>query len=283
MKHHRLLLAAVFPTLFAVAAFAEIEPSESNVPYLDAPQSELSDYQNERCVLDVYTPENVEDFPVVVWFHGGGLTGGDKASSETLVAAERLTNAGIGFVSANYRLSPKAHYPAYVEDAAAAVAWTYRNIASRGGDPEKLFVSGHSAGAYLAAILSMDPAYLEQLDLDPTLLRGILPVSGQMDDHWAVKEERGLDRNVQVIDEAAPIFHAGTAPAPILLQCADNDLDKRVAVNEQFLDAMHKAGETRIQLVVYDDRNHGSLVSRMLEPGDPVSRDMIDFIRKHSE
>jgi acetyl esterase/lipase len=269
--------------LTSIPAFAQIAPTESDIPYLDAEQAELTEYQEERCLLDIYTPEDVENFPVIVWFHGGGLTGGDKGSSTARVAAERFTNAGIGFVSANYRLSPRAEYPTYIEDAADAIAWTYRNIAPRGGDPERLFVSGHSAGGYLAAIVAMDPAYLERSDLTPEALRGILPVSGQMDTHWTVKRERGISQDVQVIDNAAPIQHAGEAPAPILLLCGDNDLPKRVEVNQQFLDAMNDAGETHIRLVVYEDRNHTSLVNRMLEEDDLVSRDMIQFIRNLSE
>ena len=83
----------------------------------------LSDYERERCKLDVHLPAESKDFATLVWFHGGGLTAGSKDSKETTKIVRGLTEAGLAVVVPNYRLSPKAAYPAYIQDAAAACAW----------------------------------------------------------------------------------------------------------------------------------------------------------------
>ena len=107
-------------------------------------------YINERCVLDVYYPENRSGFPTVVWFHGGGITGGQK-----FIPSE-LKEKGLAVVAVNYRLSPKVNAPTYIDDAAAAIAWTLKHIGDYGGDPSKVIISGHSAGGYLVAMVGLD-------------------------------------------------------------------------------------------------------------------------------
>lgn len=97
---------------------------------------------------------------MIVWFHGGGITAGDKGSKDTTAVVTRMAQDGFLVASVNYRLSPKATYPAYLEDAAAAVAWVLKNAADHGGDPKKVFVAGHSAGGYLTTMLALDERYL---------------------------------------------------------------------------------------------------------------------------
>jgi acetyl esterase/lipase len=106
----------------------------------------LSDYEKERCKLDIYVPENIDGFTTVVWFHGGGLTAGEKS------IPERLKNHKLAVVAVNYRLSPKVKSPAFIDDAAAAVAWVFKNIKKYGGDPKKIILAGHSAGGYLISL-----------------------------------------------------------------------------------------------------------------------------------
>jgi acetyl esterase/lipase len=111
---------------------------EKDVSYL-AEHKPATVYQIERCRLDLYYPQNEPGFATVVWFHGGGLKAGNRH------IPTGLRNQGLAVAAVNYRLSPKATCPAYIQDAAAAVAWTLRHIDERGGDPNKVFVSGHSA------------------------------------------------------------------------------------------------------------------------------------------
>ena len=108
----------------------------------------LTEYERTRCKLDLYLPTSgAKNFPTVVWFYGGGLEGGEKAGRGTVRIATALARNGVACAAVNSRLHPKATYPAYLDDAAASVAWTLAHLAEHGGDPGRVFVSGHSAGA----------------------------------------------------------------------------------------------------------------------------------------
>jgi acetyl esterase/lipase len=111
-------------------------------------------YQKERCKIDLYYPKTVKKFPTVVWFHGGGLKNGSKD------IPEQLKEQAMAVVAVNYRLHPKVKAPVYIEDAAAAVAWTFKNIDRYGGDPDKIIISGSSAGGYLTMMVGLDKSYL---------------------------------------------------------------------------------------------------------------------------
>lgn len=248
-----------------------------NIPYK---QGDISAYETERCKLDIYLPENKEGFATMVWFHGGGLQNGDKAIPGM---APRFTKEGIAVVSVNYRLSPKGTFPDYIEDAAASVAWTLKHIQEYGGDPKKVFVSGHSAGGYLTAMVGIDPRYLQKAGASPNQVAGYLPVSGQMITHSTVREERGIGRNTPIIDFAAPLFYVGNKTKPFLNTAGDADLAGRAEENLLFTAFMVDAGNTDTQCIVFDDRNHGTLVSRMNEPDDPVSKAMVKFIKRISQ
>ncbi|WP_311195876.1 alpha/beta hydrolase [Antarcticibacterium sp. 1MA-6-2] len=112
---------------------------KENIKYYHDSVNRANEYINERALLDIYYPKEEKGFPTVVWFHGGGLTSGSK------FVPQELKEKGIAVVSVNYRLSPRAKSPSYIEDAAAAVAWVFKNIKSFGGNPDLIFVSGHSA------------------------------------------------------------------------------------------------------------------------------------------
>ena len=134
-----------------------------------------AEYPNKKDRLDVYAPKNAKGAPVVVSIHGGALREGDK-SGQAFVG-QRFAAAGFVTMVINYRLSPSVTHPAHVEDAAHAVAWARSHAAEYGGDPKKLFVIGHSAGAYLAALLTLDPKYLGAYQMSAADLKGVVPVS----------------------------------------------------------------------------------------------------------
>jgi hypothetical protein len=168
---------------------------------------DLTAYEAERCKLDLTLPPAAEKpFATYVWFYGGGLKNGGKnlASEHCAEIAASFARAGIAVVVPDYRLSPKAQYPAYVDDAAAAFAWTVRNIARHGGDPRKVFIGGHSAGGYLALMVGFDASRLKPYDLSLKDVAGIAQVSGQVFTHYTIREERGQGRYRVTSDEAAP-------------------------------------------------------------------------------
>ncbi|MDR2675972.1 MAG: alpha/beta hydrolase [Opitutaceae bacterium] len=233
-----------FPTLplvvcamLACRAFCAEQPAavyqtRTDLPYYtDEALAKGDDYQRGQCRLDVYYPSNRTGFPTVIWFHGGGLTGGRR----NMPAG--LKNQGIAIVSASYRLSPRGKLPCFFEDAAAAAAWTFKNIAALGGDPGKIFISGHSAGGYLAAMIGMDARWLKPHGLSNRRFAGIAPVSAQMTTHFEVKKQLG-DTGAQyrpLIDEYAPLYHAAKNLPPVCLITGDRRIEFKSRVEENAL------------------------------------------------
>jgi acetyl esterase/lipase len=244
------------------------------VPYRVGEQWDV--YEQERCKLDVYLPAGAagsNGFPTLVWFYGGSLTGGNKADVKPLALS--LARAGVAVVVPDYRLSPRATYPAYVEDAAAAFAWTHRNIASLGGRPEQVFIGG-----YLALMVSLDAHYLKAEGLDLGAIAGVLPVSGQVMTHYTVRAERGLAQTTITADAAAPVFYCRKETPPMLVLYADHDMPAREEENQYFVAVMHWAGNTGVTGKLITDRDHGTIASRIAEEGDPARVAMLEFIRE---
>ena len=149
-------VSALLLPLFCVAQ-PEACRTVRDVPYREAGDSLRDD---PMCRLDLVCPAGAEGFPTVVWFHGGGLTGGRREIPEELLAG------GFAVAGVEYRLSPQTPVAGCLEDAAAAVAWVVRHIASYGGDPELIFLAGHSAGGYLVSMLGLDKRWLAAQGLD---------------------------------------------------------------------------------------------------------------------
>ena len=238
----------------------------------------LTEYEAQRCKLDLYLPRGGKNFATLVWFHGGGLKAGAKDGGETPKIARALASDGIAVASVNYRLSPKATYPAYVEDSAAAVAWVRTHIAERGGDPEKVFISGHSAGGYLTLMLAMDARWLKPYGLTPDSFAGYIPLSGQTMTHYTVREERGIGKETIIADEAAPVFYCRKDTPPMLVLAGDHDMAARSEENEYLVAVMKGAGNKRVTFRQIPDRTHGSIASNIVKPGDPVRKAILDFI-----
>ncbi len=229
---------------------------EKDISYLPEGK-EATAYQLERCRLDVYCPDDKPGFATVVWFHGGGLTGGNRS------VPAGLQEQGLAVVAANYRLYPEVSCPAYLEDAAAAVAWTFRNIASYGGRADKIFVSGHSAGGYLTSMLGLDKRWLAACDVDADRIAGLIPLSGHTITHMTVREERGIPKTQPLVDEFAPLYHVRPDAPPILLITGDRELEMlgRYEENAYFMRMLKVAGHKDVTLYELQGYGHG-----MVEP-----------------
>lgn len=138
----------------------------------------------ERQVLDIYSPANAKNLPVVFWIHGGGWQAGDK--SDVQIKPKVFSERGFVFVSTNYRLLPHVDMEVLIGDVAKSLGWVYRNISSHGGDPQRILVMGHSAGAQLAALICTDHRYLQAENVPPEVLRGCVPVDGDTYDIPAI-------------------------------------------------------------------------------------------------
>jgi acetyl esterase/lipase len=214
----------------------------------------LPDSTNDKCRLDLYRPTNVTGFPTVVYYHGGGLTAGKRAIPSA------LQNRGWAVVGASYRLSPQVKHPVYIEDAAAALAWTFKNIAARGGDPDKIFVIGTSAGAYLTAMVGLDKSYLAKHDIDADRIAALIPVSGQMITHQTVRKEQGIEPSKYrpTIDQFAPLYHVRKDAPPTLCITGGWGVDMlmRAEENLYFVSMMKLVGHTNIHHIVIEGADH---------------------------
>ncbi len=272
----RLLLLVLLSASLIRAQDPAANSALSDVPYKTG--GNLTEYERERCKLDVYLPSIGKDWPVLVWFHGGGLKNGDKRGTpEDGVKTERiagsLANAGIAVVAPNYRLSPKATFPAYLEDTAAAVSWTQRHIVEHGGDSKRIFIGGHSAGGYIALMLGVDDAGVKLADI-----AGVIPVSGQTLTHYTVREERGGKKYHVTADDAAPLHFCGPNTPPFLVLYADRDMAARGEENMLFVEMMKAAGNKGMLSQLITDRTHGSIASKIAVEGDPARVAILEFM-----
>lgn len=241
----------------------------TDIPYRDGEGT--TDYMKERCRLDVYYPIGKKGYSTVVWFHGGGLKAGNRS------VPKQLKEQGIAVVSVNYRLHPKVKAPAYIEDAAASVAWTIRNIEKHGGSAKRVFVSGHSAGGYLTSMIGLDKRWLAVHDVDADQIAGLIPFSGHTITHFTVRAERGIDGKQPIIDDMAPLFHVRNDAPPLLLITGDRDLEMlgRYEENAYLWRMMQVVGHPDTKLFELDGFNHG----QMAEPAHPL---LLRFVKRIS-
>jgi arylformamidase len=150
--------------------------------------------KNERQTLDVYAPAEGKDHPVVFWIHGGGWVMGDKSSVQGKPLA--FVDRGFVFVSTNYRLLPHVDMETIIRDVAKSLGWVHAHIAEYGGDPKRIFVMGHSAGAQLAALVCIDDRYLKSEGVPFDVLKGCVPVDGDTYDVPAIIETAETRRRV---------------------------------------------------------------------------------------
>lgn len=227
--------------------------TQENIPYYSSELMLADAYVNERCVLDIYRPLEVEGYPTIVWFHGGGLTGGNK------YIPDELKGKGVAVVAVNYRFYPKVNAPVYIEDAAAAVAWVLTHIGEYGGDPELVFVSGHSAGGYLASMVGLDKRWLLAHGIDANRIAGLIPFSGHTITHFTVREERGIEGTQPIIDDLAPLYHVRADAPPLLLITGDRELELlgRYEENAYLMRMMRVVGHPDARIYEMDGYGHG--------------------------
>lgn len=235
--------------------------TKTDIHYYPEATNKKDAYINERCVLDIYYPKKQKGFATIIWFHGGGLTSGDKEIPQA------LKEKGYCIIGVTYRFYPKVKAPAYIEDAAAAVAWTFNNIKDFGGDPTLIFVSGHSAGGYLASMVGLDKRWLNAHQIDANKIAGLIPFSGHTITHFTIREERGIKGTQPVVDDLAPLFHVRPDAPPLLLITGDRELELlgRYEENALMMRMMKVCGHKETRLIELQGYDHG-----MTEPGFPL-------------
>ena len=233
-------------------------------------------------VLDIYLPD-VESFPVFVYFHGGGLEGGDKAKP---IFFESLQKKGVAILSANYRMYPEASYPDFIKDAAAAVAWAKEHM-SEYGKPTAFFVGGSSAGGYISQMLCFDKKYLAAHNIDADSLDGYILDAGQPTVHFNVLRERGLDTRRVLIDEAAAIYHIDDTRiyAPMQIIVSEYDMENRPEQTKLLISTMKHFGcdMDKVDFRYIENSEHCQYIQELDENGGNLFTDMVfEFIKKYS-
>lgn len=284
----RRLVWLVILGLLAASTVAVGQDKTADIPYLDDGHA--------RHVLDVYTPSAPAPGPqpVVIWIHGGGWQRGDK--SAVGLKPQVLTDRGFVFVSTNYRLLPEVTMEELIADVAAAIGWVHRHIAAHGGDPERIVIGGHSAGAQLAALLCIDDRYLKKEGVPFTALRGCIPVDGDTFDipkiiltaehrhalygnsmpTFGHRQKFGNDPLRHVDFSAVTHVAKGKHIPPFLILYFSGNAETLAQAHR--LESVLRAADVPARAVGKGDTNHFMLNDDLGRADDPVTAEFLAFL-----
>lgn len=218
---------------------------------------------NQRHVLDIYRPEKgAGKAPVIVFFYGGNWVSGER--EEYAFVGRALAARGFVVVIPDYRLYPQVRYPGFLEDSAEALAWTSRRIAAYGGDPKRIFAMGHSAGAYNAAMLALDPRWLRTEGTAPSILRGWIGLAGPYN-FLPVQNEttRPVFHYPNTPADSQPVNHVSAVAPPALLIAARNDKTVNPERNTGVLAEKLRAAGVPVREQYYEGVNHVTLLASL--------------------
>lgn len=261
------LLSMTLPNL---ATPTNVE-SKKNILYVEGEPAEEAKQK-----LDLYLPKDKKLAPVFFFVHGGGWRTGDRGLYPPF--GNRFASEGILTVIPSYRLAPKNPYPAQIEDTAAAFAWTVRHIAEYGGDTNRIYIGGHSAGAHLTALLALDERHLRKHNLSPGHIKGVIALSG-------VYAFEGIDALSSVFGkdsgfrrDASPLVHIKSPAPPFLVTYCQWDYPTLPAQAKIFHGALRRAGVAS-DLFYTPKQSHISEVIAMTHDNEPTSQQIVKFIR----
>ncbi len=255
---------AVLVATSALSACSPLTLVNAVSPAGDARASTALSYApGERHMLDVYRPmAGAGKAPVIVFFYGGNWVSGDRG--DYAFVGRALAARGFVVVVPDYRLYPQVSYPGFLDDAAQAVGWTRREIAAHGGDPERIFLMGHSAGAYNAAMLAVDPRWLCKQGEKPSTLRGWIGLAGPYD-FLPIQNPttRPVFHYPDTPPDSQPLALAGAASPPALLIAPRQDSVVNPARNTGGMAARLRANKVPVQELYYQGVGHATLVASL--------------------
>ncbi len=284
-------LFALLPAL--LTACSALDVLNATVPddtYRRAPNVSYGNLPRQK--LDVYLPSQpladkalaVGGAPMVVFFYGGSWSNGDRADYRFV--GEALAAHGIVTVVADYRLSPEVRYPVFLQDSASAMRWAFDNAQKYGADPAHIFVMGHSAGAYNAAMLALDKRWLAGVGLSPAKLAGWIGLAGPYD-FLPIG-----DRKTQVAFEwpgtpadSQALFHASSASPPALLLAPEKDSLVNTQRSTVGMAQRLKSSGVRVESELYDTVSHVTIVATMasvFRSRAPVLERVTDFVKRNA-
>ncbi|PXW52789.1 alpha/beta hydrolase [Methylobacterium sp. B4] len=240
--------------------------------------------EDPRQRLDVFVPAVPEErAPVLVFFYGGSWNSGSK--DDYAFVAQAFAAQGFVTVLPDYRLYPQSRFPDFLEDGAAAIAWVRDNIAAHGGDPSRILLAGHSAGAYNAAMLGLDSSYLRRAGIDPRVIRAVAGLSGPYD-FLPFDQKTSIDVFGQAPDPKAtqPVTFASAHSPPAFLATGDTDTVVRPRNTASLAERLRSA-RVPVQERVYEGLDHADTLlalSITFRSKAPVLAEMSAFLRQHA-
>lgn len=248
-------------------------------------QHDIAFGDDPRQKLDTYRPAKPGGAaggipPLVVFFYGGSWSEGDKA--EYRFVGQALASAGAVVVIANYRLSPQVHYPVFLQDCARATAWAFDHAEELGSDPKHLVVMGHSAGAYNAAMLALDPRWLGAVGHSPSELTSWIGMAGPYD--FLPIGDPATQVAFSWPDTPAdsqPLMHASAKAPRTLLMAAKHDKLVNPVRSTEAMAARLRSDGVDVTLHIYDRVSHVTLVASLGTPLRflaPTREDIIEFL-----
>ena len=276
-------LAVFIGACAPLTAYNALAPTDGGV---DVVATDIAYGTDARQKLDVYVPEGAvakkgrgDARPVVVVFYGGSWNSGRRQDYAFLGKA--LASRGFVAVVADYRLVPDVRFPAFLDDGALAVGWTYQNSGRFGGDPDKLYLFGHSAGAYNAMMLALDARYLTRAGLLPSIVKGVVALAGPFD-FLPLDGDVTVATFGQADDLAAtqPINFVSKAAPPMLLATGTDDTTVRPRNTLNLAEKLRAAG-VAVTVRSYPGLSHIGILLAMSLPfraHAPVLDDTAQFI-----
>lgn len=274
----RTVVPVLLAALLARPAAGEEPTARRDIPYAEP--------AHERRTLDVYAPAGGKKLPVVVWVHGGGWKAGDKKSVGFKPRA--FAEQGFVFVAINYRFVPQVTVKEMAGDVAKAVRWVRDHAAESGGDPDRIFVMGHSAGAHLAALVCTDDRYLKAEGVPMAALAGCVPVDVSVYDIPKRLKDGGstpaatftavfgeAEAGQRDLSPARHVARGKGIPPFLILHVADRPETK--AQSHGFAEALKAAGVSAT-VVAAEGKTHGTIGSDLGKPGDAPTRAVFDFL-----
>lgn len=236
--------------------------------------------------LNVWAPKDRkpgQTYPVLVFYYGGGWVKGSRGEYD--FAGRAYAARGFVVVVPDYRLVPAVHFPMFVQDSALAVKWTRDNVARFGGDPRRITLGGHSAGAYNAAMLALDPHWLRDIGVDPKIVRAAALLAGPYD-FYPFDKKRSIDAmsNWPRPRETQPIRFAAKDSPPLWLAAGTAD-DVVRPYNSERLAAKLKGLGATVELRLYPGKSHNDLImgiSKPLRGRAPTLQESVDFLHAHA-
>ena len=272
--------------LFSMSGYAISFTSHrtKDVPYVVATEP---DFSAERHILDVYTPNKKSDTarPVVVFIHGGSWNSGSK--NIYWFIGRRLAKQGVVAVIINYRLAPAVEVPAMANDCARAVQWTRQHIGEYGGDPNRIFVMGHSAGAGLAALLATDDELFAKIGVDQNPVKGAIlddPAGLDMFDYLTKMQYPGDERylipygkNPAVWRAVSPMYYVRAGAPPMLLFVGGETYPSITSSSKRFQQKLAEAG-VKNELTTLPGKKHIPMVTQLFWKNNIIYRDLLKFV-----